>query len=84
MKNSTSISPVDSSVGRAVDCSGVLLVSIGRWFDSGSTDAELHFHQPVDSSVGRAVDCSGVLLVSIGRWFDSGSTAGIALPSARR
>ena len=27
----------DSSVGRAVDCSGIL-ISIGRWFESGSKD----------------------------------------------
>ena len=28
----------DSSVGRAVDCSGLKLKSIGHWFDSGSRD----------------------------------------------
>ena len=29
---------VDSSVGRAVDCSVMSQVSIGRWFKSGSTE----------------------------------------------
>ena len=32
----------DSSVGRAVDCSGVLK-SIGRWFESGSKDKIFFF-----------------------------------------
>ena len=35
------VSSFDSSVGRAVDCSGIKL-SIGRWFESGSKD-ELFF-----------------------------------------
>jgi hypothetical protein len=73
----------DSSVGRAVDCSGKLS-SIGHWFDSGSRDdllLPLCNQQLVlsrDSSVGRAVDCSG-LLSSIGHWFDSGSRDGLVL-----
>jgi hypothetical protein len=30
--------PFDSSVGRAVDCSRIEQISIGRWFKSGSKD----------------------------------------------
>ena len=35
------VSSFDSSVGRAVDCSVTLQLSIGHWFESGSKD--FHF-----------------------------------------
>ena len=32
-----------SSVGRAFDCSGLSMLSNGRWFDSGKSDILLYY-----------------------------------------
>ena len=42
-KESRSRTTFDSSVGRAVDCSCEQLISIGRWFKSGSKDNDFVF-----------------------------------------
>eukprot|EP00984_Skeletonema_dohrnii_P033771 scaffold31425_cov94-Skeletonema_dohrnii-CCMP3373.AAC.2 len=47
---------LDSSVGRAVDCSGVLTkLSIGHWFDSGSRDYNNYSRSKVDPPPSHTV-----------------------------
>ncbi len=43
--------PFDSSVGRAEDCSGSMLRSLGRWFESGSKEEIFSYSDSADSAV---------------------------------